>query len=325
MMNKTVIVFATDQKYKYYTAVTIQSILDHISPEGEYMITVLHEDLSPEEVDFFHSLTKPYKNVTLHPVCMADWINKIGREQFYIGSRYPIAAYYRLFLPEILPDADKVIYLDSDMLVRTDIAKLLQTDLHGCALGAVRDKQAASSIFLSPDQLKLYLYCRKSLRLKSSRNYLNSGMLVMDLALMRKTGFKQKVSETLASGIQFLLVDQDIFNLIYKNDYYKISSLWNDQMYEVRRDHSKSFIQHFSGLAPWASPLNRYAGIWRDYAATLPFYRDMESTMNASRLKHLENMEKEYHILTASTCWKMIFPVRLILIYLKLLLDLFRK
>ena len=266
-MNKTTVVFATDKNYMYYTGVTLHSLIDNISPENEYVIVILHEELSATEQQFFHSLIKARNNVSLRLLDMSDWINKIGCENFFTRGRYPIAAYYRLFLPEILPDVDKVVYLDSDMLVRADIADLANTDLHGYALGAVKDKWIAG-FFLAPEKRQLIKYCLKTLHMKSWRNYLNSGMLIMDLVKMREINFKQQVLACIAEGIQFLLVDQDIFNMIFENDYYAVESNWNDMMFESKRDHARSYIQHFSNLAPWVSPYKPYADLWRGYAKT---------------------------------------------------------
>ena len=55
-MNKTTVVFATDKNYMYYTGVTLHSLIDNISLENEYVIVILHEDLSATEQQFFYSL-----------------------------------------------------------------------------------------------------------------------------------------------------------------------------------------------------------------------------------------------------------------------------
>ena len=47
------------------------------------------------------------------------------------------AMWLRIFLPELMPDADKVLYLDADTLAVDSLAPLWDTDLSGHALGAV--------------------------------------------------------------------------------------------------------------------------------------------------------------------------------------------
>ena len=54
------------------------------------------------------------------------------------------ATYRRAFLPGLLPDLDRVIYLDADLIVRSSLAELWSTDLAGAALGAVEDPWMAT-------------------------------------------------------------------------------------------------------------------------------------------------------------------------------------
>ena len=69
-MKKTTVCFATDKKYMYFTGVTLQSLLDHISPDIEYLIVILNEELDREEEHFFHSMIEMYSNVSLRMINM---------------------------------------------------------------------------------------------------------------------------------------------------------------------------------------------------------------------------------------------------------------
>lgn len=322
-MKETVVVFATDKNYMYYTGVTLQSLIDHTSQENKYLIVILHEDLSPDEQQFFYSLTDQKNNISLKLVDMSDWINKIGRENFFTGGRYPIAAYYRLFLPEILSDIDKVVYLDSDMLVRADIAKLANTDLHGYALGAVKDVFSVRFPHTAA-QIDKYLYCRRNLHLETGRYYLNSGMLVLDLEYLRKMNFRQHVLKCLATGISFSYVDQDIFNMIFQDQYCEIDPCWNTIVQHYSK-YDACCIMHFASLAPWNSLIKPYSDLWHNYAKTLPFYQTMMEHAVTARQKYLDELEVRYYDVINSTNWKLTYPLRAMIIYICALLRFIRK
>ncbi len=47
----------------------------------------------------------------------------IDQYTFYIRGHFSKETYYRLVLPELLPNYDKVLYLDSEMIAMDDVAK----------------------------------------------------------------------------------------------------------------------------------------------------------------------------------------------------------
>lgn len=112
--------------------------------------------------------------------------------------------YYRLILPQIL-DRDKCIYLDTDTIVRSDLQELFQTSLDGCYIGGVRHPGVIA--YGWEDAV-----CRNA-DIPSAEGYINAGILVMDLAQMRRDGMSQKCVGLIPRDM--VSQDQDIINHVF--------------------------------------------------------------------------------------------------------------
>lgn len=120
---------------------------------------------------------------------------------------YTIGSLYRLLIPDMVPQLDKGIYLDVDMLVNRDICELWDTDLGEYAMAAVREPGV-------------------------QRVYYNSGMLFMNLKILREDEKKygRSLLERCVDVIQknnFSFPDQDAINILYANRILPMDDVWN--------------------------------------------------------------------------------------------------
>ena len=136
-------------------------------------------------------------------------------EGIYTNPRYTEAASFRLLLPELLPEYDRIVYIDCDVIVRQDVGKLYaETDLCQNWLGAV---------FEAPIEQQAERF--RALGCDPNR-YFNSGFLLMNLKQMRA----DKVSEKLlaACRVPYLeFPDQDALNQVYQGHVLPLSPLYN--------------------------------------------------------------------------------------------------
>lgn len=119
MDTKIPIVFAFDDLYALPASIAIQSLLDSKKPETEYDIFVLHGDLSPETVK------------KINQIADISWISiddDIFAQAPY-NSKQQIVAYYRLLLADLIPQYDKIIWSDVDVLFIGDLKKIFQMDM----------------------------------------------------------------------------------------------------------------------------------------------------------------------------------------------------
>jgi len=111
-----------------------------------------------------------------------------------------VAALLKFDLPNVLAHLDKVLYLDGDLIVRGDLAELYATDLTGRYLAAVVD---SGSIY----------YRHKYVQ--QVQDYFNSGVMLLNLALMRSEGASEKLVEAKRNSGDSLLMDQNVFNVVF--------------------------------------------------------------------------------------------------------------
>ncbi len=122
--------------------------------------------------------------------------------------------YYRLLIPELL-DADKVLYLDCDVLVRHSLSDLFNTDLEGVLAGAV----------INP------FYDGSRLGLADGDRYFNSGVLLLNCAEWRADGTKDKVLAYLRDNTDLLrMPDQDALNAVLRGRWRELDPTYNCQV-----------------------------------------------------------------------------------------------
>ena len=97
-------------------------------------------------------------------------------------------------------DAPKVLYIDTDTLVRKPLRELYDTDLDGNAIGAVVDP---GCLFLDKEKFPL---------ISGNREYFNSGVMLMDLDKIRDGGFETVMFHRKRTQPNLLFQDQDVLN-----------------------------------------------------------------------------------------------------------------
>ena len=175
-----------------------------------------------------------------------------------VVDEFTVARWHRIFLPELLPGVDRVLYLDVDTLAMDDLGPLWHTDLGDTYLGAV------TNVFQHN-----HVHRPAELGLAGPEVYFNSGVLLMDLEAMRRddiTGALRDVA--IERGAALAWPDQDALNLVLSGRRTPLHPRWNamnsvlsfpaavevfgaDAVDEARRSPG---IRHFEGPGankPW--------------------------------------------------------------------------
>ena len=133
-------------------------------------------------------------------------------------SVYTPFAFLRLFADKLnLPN--KIIYLDTDIMINGDISSLFDINISNCELGVVLDRYG--HIFIG-------------------KNYFNSGMLLMNMQKIRESKLLEKVRQACATK-KMAFPDQDALNKLCKNKLY-LPRKFNEQG-NLKED---TVVQHFS-------------------------------------------------------------------------------
>lgn len=212
MQDKTVNIFlVTDQQNLKSLHVTLVMLLAHSRKDLPYRIFILYNEIAnSDKADIEHLLNNtPHFKASFHHIHESDFItdlpsgtphtSKVGRFKFLIGNF----------------NLDKALYIDTDILIRADIAQLYATDLGNYTLAAVPDVNN-----------KLF---NKNLKLPKNYNYFNSGVLLMDCVKWKKQNITQRLMEVSVTREQDLIyVDQDAFNVVFAEiGYQKLPLFWN--------------------------------------------------------------------------------------------------
>jgi lipopolysaccharide biosynthesis glycosyltransferase len=125
--------------------------------------------------------------------------------------------WFRIFLPELLPDVERVLYLDIDTLAIDSLEPLWRTDLTGHLLGAV------TNVF-EPE----HLWRVPALGLAGPEVYFNSGVLLLNLAEMRRAGSTQALLDyAREQATELVWPDQDALNVVLGPRRLALHPRWN--------------------------------------------------------------------------------------------------
>lgn len=188
----------------------------------------------------------------LIPIEVCDW----RLEDAPTTSRYPKEIYYRIFAARYLPDTlDRVLYLDPDLVVNGSITPLYQMDLE-------------SYYFAAASHTGAFLQKMNILRLNMEEDslYINSGVMLMNLSLLRKEQNFEDVFQFIEKRKSLLVLpDQDIISGLYGSRIYALDAFrynMTERLYQMHAPFEKSLdlnwvrensvIIHYCGRnKPW--------------------------------------------------------------------------
>ena len=193
------LLFSIDQKCSTLLLNCMRSIAKNGGAE-QYDAYIFHSDL---HVDLQNKIS------LLAPEAFACHFIEVPNKLF-VGfpetKRYPKQIYYRLAAAELLPDAlDRVLYLDVDTLAINSLTELYDADFEG-------------NLFMACTHMNKLLEKVNQVRLDVEKHvpYINTGVLLMNLPLMRTEVSLQQIQEYAAQKkAALLLPDQDILTALY--------------------------------------------------------------------------------------------------------------
>lgn len=211
------VLFCADRGYLPHVATAAASVAES-SPGRALRFHLITCDAPSEAEEKLRAGLRRYPAATLA-------IHRVEGERLdrlFVDRHVTREAYLRFLAPEMLPaEVDRVIYLDVDLVVLDDIAHLRDADLAGKAVGAVPEVDWAEA---APDARAA------ALGLAPGHRYVNSGVLVIDLARWRRDGLGPKLLDCAAAlGPRATYFDQDALNVALQGDIALLDRRWNVQ------------------------------------------------------------------------------------------------
>ncbi|MBQ7467119.1 MAG: glycosyltransferase family 8 protein [Clostridia bacterium] len=280
------IFFASNDKYVPYLDVAITSLSAHTSEDHEYKITVLKTDISEENQNKLKMHNK--ENLTVEFFDVKDILEPIKKtlpDMFY----YTLAAYYRLFIEKAFPQYDKVIYLDCDIVLLEDIAKLYNID--------IGDNLVAAAYEQNTDRDSRFTNYVEDIIGIPHKTYFNSGVMVMNLKKFREFGVQDRFLNMLQTyNFDCLAPDQEYINVICHGQVKYLPTGWNKHSFPEPPEGKLNLCHYALALKPWHYENVINGEYFWEYAKQSQFYdmilnefknysdadkqRDQESFMN---------------------------------------------
>lgn len=256
-MNRLPIVFSTDHNYVMPTCVTIHSLLTTAKPEVNYDINVIIDPNVSEEDKTI--LRKQVESDNSGSVIHFLEIGDTFSEGFEIRD-ISRACYNRLMIPWLLPQYEKVVYSDVDIIFTGDISDVYDFDLGSSLVAGVGGATWTRGI------IKKYMNKIGA----DAENYINSGFLLINADIQRKEDLRGRYLEL--SKRKFIYQDQDIINLVCKGRISKLSCNYNvspSDFYDKKEGEAK--VVHFFGFKPWNHFTYSWILWWNQYRSSLVY------------------------------------------------------
>jgi len=235
------VVFAFDERYVGPASVSVSSTLAHLSPDVP--IYILGIDLSEKTCSFFKALSSKHK---INIIQCGDILENLPST-----DRFPLPTWARIYFDKLLPETVKrILYLDSDILVRGTLQQLIDVDLDGFVLGACVDHR----VHVHRDRGDSFWRAIHSI---PNAGYFNAGVLVIERDKWRELKCEERIkSIAISNDIPLDFFDQDAMNAVLWENWLPLPSrVWNYPGRTIGASRSEAKIVHFlTEPKPWVAP-----------------------------------------------------------------------
>lgn len=226
-----------DGHYSVWVGTVMQSILSHT--DSRICFHILHDETVSEENKRKLQQVANQKGDSIQFHFIDTSIFDDVKERLH---RFTVGTMFRLMLPEMLPNLNKIIYLDADLFVNRDVKELWDIDVSNYFVAGVRDYGTCHHTF-TPYPVQEGIVNRQ--------NYINAGVLILNLDKIRRYGnMKNQSIQYLIDNPDSSLFDQDALNVIYKDSILLLDEKWNSFVLVLKSKNVKKMenrIYHYVG------------------------------------------------------------------------------
>lgn len=265
------IFFTIDESYVPFLGTALASMKENASPEYSYRVIILEQDVSGKSRERLRTIEEP--GFSLEFVRMGAMPREItDREENRLRCDYfTLTIYYRLFIADMFPQYDKAVYIDSDVIVAGDISELYGIKMGDCLIGACPDDSIA-------DVPELVRYTQEAVGMEAG-TYINSGVLLLNLKAMRKSGLGRHFLSLLDQyHFDCVAPDQDYLNAMCKGKIHYLDKRWDAMPVRGKGTLEDPRIIHFNLFEkPWCYSEVGYEEYFWHYARQSVFYPDIRA------------------------------------------------
>ena len=292
-MNEVVIVYITDDNYIMPTIVSITSAIMNKNENSIYKIHIIGVSINYENKKIFDEFISKNINDKIY-------IEILHFKQHYnFDDTHPYltsAAIFKFDIANILPDYDKVLYLDSDTIILKDLTQLFNTDINEYYASVVKDYIGSE---IQHIQLSL-----------GTKDYFNSGVMLLNTKILRLNNIKELLLDYRNKNHD-MLMDQNTLNYVFNNkvkfikpkyNYLRTYSIYDktslDNFYECDTGED-IVILHITWLKPWHEDVadeKYFYDFWNYYQYTDYFKNNplwLINKISEQKTKSIENKINE--------------------------------
>lgn len=258
------IVLATNNNYALHMCCAIKSILQNAKPDEFFFFYVLN---TRKNLNYINKHLIPkigIKNGILKYITLDENLFS-NMPRTSNCAHISIETYYRFLLSDIFYQLEKILYLDCDITVLSNLSPLFDEDISDDYIGGVKDIIAEEST----KRLKLDKYC-------------NAGVLLVNLEKWREDNIKEKLFNYAQNNVENILwQDQDILNIVLQNNIKYIDNTWNAQVgeYDICYETGQNeigkrarILHHIGSIKPWKlRSKSPFKANYYDVLKTLPW------------------------------------------------------
>ena len=241
---KVSIALICDDNYVMPTSVTIQSIISNAASGYMYQVFVIVIDICDDNKKIFEMLDQERENVTINIVSIGhEFIEKLYNENTEYDTSYMVAttsALAKFKLATLIPEVSKILYLDSDLIVKTDLIDLFNTDISNFYIAAVRD-------------LPQVVFENQLVTMSGNyADYFNSGVMLLNLKQIRENDIENELVKMKKCFTKDTLMDQNVFNTVMKGHIHQLHIKYNvcyTNLARSRGEYKYSSINALYGTA----------------------------------------------------------------------------
>lgn len=251
------IVYITDSRYTPPTIVSMSSAIKNKCKNTTYNFYIIAQNITPQDEQALNRLKNlAPKTVNIHIIPQSE--PDLPYENMQRFLQYKVGM-HKIYLPQVLKDLNKVIYMDGDTLVLKDLRPLFEQETTGVYALAAKD----GIFYRFPKEMA-------EIGLDKRGFYFNSGVMLYNLELQRQDNIVEKLVEYIKTHIDFF-GDQDVINVVFADKVKLMSYKYNciSTFFEaddldflssyfgepLPKDtfyiYEKASIIHYAGDKPW--------------------------------------------------------------------------
>ncbi len=291
------IVFAFDNNLTMPACICLSSLMVNANPDTFYDIFILHSDKECLDKEMLNKVESVYSNCRIR-------YRRVGHcfdGAFEIRGITNVT-YYRLLIPELIPEYDKIIYSDVDVIFRSDLSKIYEeTELTDCYIAGVN-----SLSHLHPERK---VYYKRKIGI-DPQGVVYAGNIIINSKKIREDNLIVRFKDLSKQNYQFQ--DLDILNIACSGHIKQlppsfcittdISELSCYQKEELLKLWSKEELEeamqegivHYNGQKPWKGVCINF-DVWWQYYRNSPFYDERF---------YFDFFNRQLYLLDTLTLWK---------------------